>query len=238
VFHHDDIAGHQIGRGKTGELVVWKVPRLDAEEHAERTTFNHGLTRLGLELLRSQHLRMKGSFYLGVKALSQVEGIGRELNPDLNGFSVGTNATFIRSEVTLPAQEAEELAAIGFAEPTRDMTATPAYILNGNVMYEWEKTGTSVALFYIEQGDTLVAGAGTARENYIPSIYATPHGVLNFTLQQNLSEHWKFFFQAKNLLNPEIQTVYRSPYLPSDIVNTSYTAGVDFVVGLNCKWVF
>jgi len=161
-----------------------------------------------------------------------------EINPDFNGFSVGTNATFIRSEVTLPQQEADDLAAIGFAEPTRDMTATPAYILNGNVMYEWEKTGTSVALFYIEQGDTLVAGAGTARENYIPSIYATPHGVLNFTLQQNLSEHWKFFFQAKNLLNPEIQTVYRSPYLPSDIVNTSYTAGVDFVVGLNCKWVF
>lgn len=42
-----------------------------------------------LELLRSQHLRMKGSFYLGVKALSQVESIGRELNPDLNFVQIG-----------------------------------------------------------------------------------------------------------------------------------------------------
>jgi Predicted unusual protein kinase len=37
-----------------------------------------------LELLRKNRLRMKGSFYLGIKALSQVEAIGRALNPDLN----------------------------------------------------------------------------------------------------------------------------------------------------------
>ena len=30
-----------------------------------------------LEMLRHNHLRMKGSFYLGVKALTQVEAIGR-----------------------------------------------------------------------------------------------------------------------------------------------------------------
>jgi ubiquinone biosynthesis protein len=42
-----------------------------------------------LELLREQHLRMKGSFYLGIKALSQVEAIGRELNPDLNFVAIG-----------------------------------------------------------------------------------------------------------------------------------------------------
>ncbi len=42
-----------------------------------------------LELLRNQHLRMKGSFYLGIKALSQVEAIGRELNPDLNFVQIG-----------------------------------------------------------------------------------------------------------------------------------------------------
>lgn len=37
-----------------------------------------------LDLLRRNRLRMKGSFYLGIKALSQVEGIGRDLNPQLN----------------------------------------------------------------------------------------------------------------------------------------------------------
>jgi ubiquinone biosynthesis protein len=42
-----------------------------------------------LELLRRNHLRMKGSFYLGIKALTQVEAIGRTLNPDLNFIKGG-----------------------------------------------------------------------------------------------------------------------------------------------------
>ena len=42
-----------------------------------------------LEMLRNNHLRMKGSFYLGVKALTQVEAIGRSLNPDLNFVKLG-----------------------------------------------------------------------------------------------------------------------------------------------------
>jgi ubiquinone biosynthesis protein len=42
-----------------------------------------------LEMLRNNHLRMKGSFYLGAKALTQVEAIGRALNPDLNFIKIG-----------------------------------------------------------------------------------------------------------------------------------------------------
>jgi hypothetical protein len=57
-------------------------------------------------------------------------------------------------------------------------------------------------------------------------------------MQQKITEHWKFFFQAKNLLNPEIQTVYRSEYIGEDILNTSYTAGIDFAVGLSFKMEF
>jgi hypothetical protein len=45
VLHHHDIARHQVGRGKTRELVVGKVPGLDAEEHAERAAFDHGFAR-------------------------------------------------------------------------------------------------------------------------------------------------------------------------------------------------
>lgn len=42
-----------------------------------------------LELLRNNHLRMKGSFYLGIKALTQVEAIGRSLSTDLNFIKQG-----------------------------------------------------------------------------------------------------------------------------------------------------
>jgi ubiquinone biosynthesis protein len=46
------------------------------------------LNRL-LEVLRKHRLRMKGSFYLGVKALSQIETVGRILNPSLNFIKIG-----------------------------------------------------------------------------------------------------------------------------------------------------
>lgn len=42
-----------------------------------------------LEMLRNNHLRMKGSFYLGIKALTQVEAVGRTLDPDLNFIKQG-----------------------------------------------------------------------------------------------------------------------------------------------------
>jgi ubiquinone biosynthesis protein len=42
-----------------------------------------------LDVLRNNHLRMKGSFYLGVKALAQVEALGRALNPEINFLRLG-----------------------------------------------------------------------------------------------------------------------------------------------------
>jgi ubiquinone biosynthesis protein len=49
---------------------------------------SHVLNRL-LDLLMKYKLRMKSNFYLGVKALSQVEDIGMALNPDLNFIELG-----------------------------------------------------------------------------------------------------------------------------------------------------
>lgn len=42
-----------------------------------------------LEILRSHKLRMKKDFYIGIKALSQVEAIARVLNPELNYIRLG-----------------------------------------------------------------------------------------------------------------------------------------------------
>lgn len=56
-----------------------------------------------LELLRKNHLRMKSSFYLGIKALTQVEAIGQELDPKLNFIMLGGSyATEILTESYKP----------------------------------------------------------------------------------------------------------------------------------------
>jgi len=42
-----------------------------------------------LDLLRDNRLRMRAAFYLGIKALAQVEAIGRSLDPELNFIQLG-----------------------------------------------------------------------------------------------------------------------------------------------------
>jgi ubiquinone biosynthesis protein len=60
------------------------------------------LTKL-LELLRKNHLRMKSNFYLGIKALTQVEAIGQQLDPNLNFIMLGGSyATEVLSESYKP----------------------------------------------------------------------------------------------------------------------------------------
>lgn len=161
-----------------------------------------------------------------------------EIDERLKGLAFGANATLIRSSVELPKDEAEELAEGGFPILSRDMTATPAYLVNLNMTYDIDLLGTQIGVFYNLQGDTLKEGDGFDRGLYIPAVYALPYGTLNFTIQQSIGEHWKIFFQAKNILNPEIQTVYRSQYLPGDILNTSYTSGVDFAIGASFQMNF
>ncbi len=158
----------------------------------------------------------------------------------LKGLAFGANATFIRSEVELPEDEQADFELIGFPLAERQMSGTPDFLLNLNATYEVEASGTQFGLFYNLSGTTLEAGAGAEPLTgvFIPSIYALPYATLNFTVQQSIGENWKIFFQAKNILNPEIQTVYRSEYLPADVLNTSYTAGIDFAVGLSFEMDF
>jgi hypothetical protein len=51
VLHYDDIARHQIGRREARELVIGKVPGLDAEKHAERAAFNLGFARTRFKVI-------------------------------------------------------------------------------------------------------------------------------------------------------------------------------------------
>jgi TonB-dependent receptor len=156
------------------------------------------------------------------------------------GLSIGANGTLINSEVTLPADEAAQFSAPNIMAPmsTRDMTGAPEYLYNLYMTYQWEDTGTQIGLFYTVNGPTLLAGAGTSDGNFVPSIYAESYGTLNLTVSQQLGKFFQLQFQAKNLTNPEIQTVYSSPYIGADVLRTSYTAGIELTIGLTAQIVF
>lgn len=186
-----------------------------------------------IELVQRYNTRF-GSFFVPQNfPEARMEGYEFEVRQDLgvfweqlSGLSVGGNLTLIDSEVSLPA--AEIVPATGNA--TRPMVDAPEYLMNLNLTYEAESTGTQVGLFYTRQGDTLVAGANpdvVGPQAFVPSIYAIPYDTLNLTVSQKVGEYVKLKFSAKNLTNPEIQTVYRSDVTP-DTVRTSYRKGIDF----------
>ena len=154
--------------------------------------------------------------------------------PHLDGVSLGANATLINSRVTLPDDESDD-----FDDPTiqapiasRDMTNAPAHLLNIYGTYEFPNKKTQVGLFYTVTGDTLVAGAGTVQPNFIPSVYAKEFDNLNFSLTHTIADGVKLQFQIKNLTNPAIEEVYRSPYIGEDVTKTSYTKGLGYSLGI------
>jgi hypothetical protein len=102
------------------------------------------------------------------------------------------------------------------------------------MMYDLDDK-TQFSIFYTVQGDTLVAGAG-AQGEYTPDVYAKEYGTLNLTVSRKIGKYCKLSFQAKNLLNPEIQEVYRSSYVDGDTVKTSYTKGIEFQISLGVEF--
>ncbi len=152
----------------------------------------------------------------------------------LEGTSIGANATFIDATVTLPADEAAAFNLPNIQAPMteRDMTNAPEHLYNLFLTLDLERTGTRLGLFYTVQGDTLVAGAGQSTGNFVPSVYATGFDTLNFTLAQQLSPYLSLQFRAKNLTNPTIREVYRSPYIGGDVTNTARRAGTEFSISI------
>ncbi|MFA5238765.1 MAG: TonB-dependent receptor [Phycisphaerae bacterium] len=153
----------------------------------------------------------------------------------LDGLSLGANATFINSEVTLPEEEADALEQLDVPMEKRDMTNAPEKLYNFFLTYNMAKLGlpdTDFALFYTVHGDTLVAGAGQSNGKFVPSVYETEYGTLNMGLSQKIGKSGQLKFQVKNLLNPAIKTVYSSEYIDGDITKTSYKKGIEFSLGL------
>ena len=154
------------------------------------------------------------------------------------GFSVGANATFIKSEVTLPDDENELFKAPNIQAPQgkRDMLNAPEHLYNLYTTYDIESTGTQITLFYTVKGDTLVAGAGTADGNFIPSVYQKEFETLNLNISQRWGERTTVQLQAKNITNPRIEEVYRDDVLQQDVTKTSFKRGRELSLGVAVRF--
>ncbi len=165
------------------------------------------------------------------------QDIGKLWKP-LGGLTLGANGTIISSEVTLPPEEAALLSQPNINAPmkTRDMTNAPNHLYNIYMIYDLDKLRlpkTQLNVFYTVRGDALVAGAGQSNGKFIPNVYEKEYGTLNMSIVKKFGENFAIKFQAKNLLNPMIQTVYRSQYIGPDVTKSSYQKGMEFTLGFS-----
>ncbi len=178
----------------------------------------------------------------------RLSGVELEIRQDLKrwwesleGLSAVANATFISSEVTLPDDEAAQFSdpSIHVRIKTRDMTNAPDHLYNLFLIYDLEKLGlpgTELSVFYTLRGDTLAAGAGQSYGKFVPDVYEKQYGTLNLSVSRKLGERGKLTLQAKNLTDPNIDTVYRSDAIGEDVTKTSYHKGIEFSFSLSARF--
>jgi TonB-dependent receptor len=143
----------------------------------------------------------------------ELEGRGSfgRLAPSLEGLWIGTNLTWLDSEVEVPADEQASLAAFGLAEETRRLQGQPAYVWNVNLTWDGSRTGTTVGVFFNLVGETLLTGAARGVEDGVPDAYEDRLGTLNLSVTQAIGKGWSVFFRAKNLTAPVRRSYYLTP---------------------------
>lgn len=179
----------------------------------------------------------------------KLSGVELETRQDLGrfwrearGITVGANATFIRSRVDLPQEEIDNFIDftdvvgndVDYVITSRDMVFAPEHLYNLFLTYEMQDLDAELGIFYTLTGDTLLEGATAEAENFVPNVYAEQFGTLNVSYQQRLSEGVVLRLQAKNLTNPEIDTVYRfDQFETNNQIKSTFTRGMEFSIGVS-----
>ncbi|WP_428387973.1 TonB-dependent receptor domain-containing protein [Mucisphaera sp.] len=175
------------------------------------------------------------------------QSVGRWFEP-LQGMTIGGNATLLNTEVELRPFERDQLNRSGIRGNTIEMINAPEHLYNLYVNYNQQDLGTSISLFYTVRGDTLVTPAGVKDDGgvgsgapaafVLPAVYEEEFGTLNLTIVQRLTDYLSLKFSAKNLLDPDIQTVYKGAGVRGNNLRTSYNAGIDLSLGITFNYEF
>jgi outer membrane receptor protein involved in Fe transport len=122
------------------------------------------------------------------------------LHAALDNLTVGFNASLIKSEVTVPANELALIRAVfPGAGDKRKLFGQSPFIVNVDATYRvpaWDSTFTAVFGVSGERLDLVASGA-------LPDVYEQPAPMLDFIWTQRVTSRWKLKLTAKNLLDAE-----------------------------------
>jgi len=153
----------------------------------------------------------------------------------LRDFSVGVNASYIVSAVTIPDDERVRLQSGNIQTRERPLLGQPEYLFNASLLYDNPRTGTGVGLFYTMTGRALVNGQSFT-DVFIPDLYQAPVDNLDFSLSQKIGKNWTVTFRAKNLTDPLVRRVYEVDWNSPAINESSFKRGREYSLGVSCTW--
>jgi TonB-dependent receptor len=171
-----------------------------------------------------------------VRGLEVEARLGLDLFSDrLRNLVVGLNATWLDSEVEVPADEHASLAAFGLEESSRRLQGQPEYVYNLNVAWDDDARGISAAVFYNRVGETLLTGAARGETDGVPNVFDTAYGTLDLTASKRLTRHLSVGLKARNLLRATRTSVYRKPDGDEAVKSERDTAAL-YALSASYRW--
>jgi outer membrane receptor protein involved in Fe transport len=141
------------------------------------------------------HARVYGLEFEFRKRLDQVLSA-------LSGLQMGGNFALIHSEVDIPPKELLPIRELDpNASAKRPLQGQSPFVLNVDVGYDNNSTGTTISVFYNLFGKRLseVSLGGT------PNVYEQPRGALDVTFSQKVWRGLSFKASARNLLDASVK---------------------------------
>jgi outer membrane receptor protein involved in Fe transport len=155
------------------------------------------------------------------------------IEPNLKPFSLGLNAAYINTRVPLqPEIQEMKFVSTGERVTERPLYDQSPYIINADLSYDNERSGTSVTLaaYYAAERLALVVNNGW-------DVYEQAAPSLDLVVSQRLGRGWKAKFTARNLLNPEIMQSYAvSGSTDREFIYASFTRGITFNFSLSYEY--
>ena len=151
------------------------------------------------------------------------------IDSNLDLFTVGGNVSLIGSETKLTDSEYTVKSGIlPGTSRTRQLYDQSPYIINLDLNYDNQYTGTGASLIYNIAGPRITIASLNTED-----VFEQPAPGLDFILSQKLGRHLSLKFAAKNLLNPTFERTYGET---GKLIYSSYKKGMSF--GLSMSYDF
>jgi len=146
----------------------------------------------------------------------------------LSNFSIGSNLSFVKSEVDIDEAELAQRKAIDEnSSSTRALQGQSPFIFNFDLSYDNYETGTLASLNFNTFGERL----SRVSANVTPDVYEQPAAQLDFIFSQQVLEYFKIKLTVKNLLNSKYREIYK--YKGEEFVYQEYKWGISYALGLS-----